>query len=267
MDPHRFDALARTLITAPSRRSVFISLLGGVSAPLLTAHDVDGKRRGRGRRDMHQGSLAAEKKGKKRRKRKKPIPAVPPPPPGCVPACGGKTCGPDGCGKSCGSCASGETCVSGQCLPESASCTPACTGGQICQPNGQCVCPPDKPLFGGWCGQTCRACCIDEHCGSGADCRHDLGSICECWPSLHRCADGACYSCCIDDHCRGRRAQEHGFICNENGACACPEGQTECPIDVNTSQCVNIQGDRHHCGGCGRSCGGYACVNSVCVAE
>ena len=33
----------------------------------------------------------------------------------CVPKCGGKSCGDDGCGGSCGTCGPGKTCQSGQC--------------------------------------------------------------------------------------------------------------------------------------------------------
>lgn len=37
------------------------------------------------------------------------------PPDTCVPACGNKQCGNDGCGGSCGTCSSGKTCQSGYC--------------------------------------------------------------------------------------------------------------------------------------------------------
>lgn len=33
----------------------------------------------------------------------------------CVPACGGRTCGPDGCGGACGACGDGQTCLEGGC--------------------------------------------------------------------------------------------------------------------------------------------------------
>ena len=45
----------------------------------------------------------------------------------CEPNCTGRYCGPDGCGGSCGSCAPGSTCneAFGRCIPD---CTPSCWG-------------------------------------------------------------------------------------------------------------------------------------------
>ncbi|MBT9558711.1 MAG: hypothetical protein IV100_21955 [Myxococcales bacterium] len=66
----------------------------------------------------------------------------------CNPACGGKTCGDDGCGGSCGTC-EGATpyCTDeGQCTGE---CTPACDG-KSCGPDG--------------CGGECGTCGASETC-------------------------------------------------------------------------------------------------------
>jgi len=60
----------------------------------------------------------------------------------CLPACGGRACGPDGCGGQCGLCGPGLKCVDGAC-----ACVPACVG-RHCGPDG----------WGGTCGT-----CPDAH--------------------------------------------------------------------------------------------------------
>ena len=44
-----------------------------------------------------------------------PVDLGPPPDLGCVPACVGKTCGPDGCGDICGTCGEKQVCGGGKC--------------------------------------------------------------------------------------------------------------------------------------------------------
>jgi hypothetical protein len=61
-------------------------------------------------------------------------------PAACAPACGGRSCGSDGCGGSCGSCADGDLCsADGQCI----SSTDGCQGG------GDEVEPNDSALQAG----------------------------------------------------------------------------------------------------------------------
>ena len=48
---------------------------------------------------------------------------------GCVPACDGRQCGPDGCGGSCGWCSGSASCQAGTCI-DVPDCTPEC-GGQM----------------------------------------------------------------------------------------------------------------------------------------
>jgi len=51
----------------------------------------------------------------------------------CQPACGGRSCGSDGCGNSCGSCADADTCsADGQCVPRTGGCG---DGGLEQEPN------------------------------------------------------------------------------------------------------------------------------------
>jgi hypothetical protein len=86
---------------------------------------------------------------------------------GCVPACGGKQCGPDGCGGSCGSCGSGSYCSGSTC----AAC-PTCaslgyyTGSlRACTFDGSngCWCP-------GTDGNSNNACDAGESCWGSDNC-------------------------------------------------------------------------------------------------
>lgn len=49
---------------------------------------------------------------------------------GCVPDCGGRQCGPDGCGGACGWCSGQASCQEGACV-EVAGCTPQCAGQMV----------------------------------------------------------------------------------------------------------------------------------------
>jgi hypothetical protein len=109
----------------------------------------------------------------------------------CLPDCGKKECGADGCGGSCGECEEGFACdPNGKCL-----CQPDCEGKE-CGPNGcgaQCgVCAGRKPI----CNE--EQLCVPEPpgpCGNG-QCEGELDETCfscpldcgECPP----CGDGTC---------------------------------------------------------------------------
>jgi hypothetical protein len=76
-------------------------------------------------------------------------------PPACVPSCGGRECGPDGCGGSCGYCQVNETCnTNGICIKVT-TCTPNCSGKQ-CGDDG--------------CGGDCGTCDPGSYCDSSHDC-------------------------------------------------------------------------------------------------
>lgn len=100
----------------------------------------------------------------------------------CVPSCGLRECGADGCGGLCGECETGEACSEGRCQPEGAdagvdasrdACMPTCDGFR-CGPDsdgcgGECTCPG---------GLTCTAgrfCDIPSDGGGGADAGRDSG--------------------------------------------------------------------------------------------
>jgi hypothetical protein len=70
-------------------------------------------------------------------------------------------------------CEAGKVCQSGVCT-STTTCTPtSCTGGRECQSNGTCACPAEKlhaaPDQG--CDDTCRECCIDDHCPGDQVCQ------------------------------------------------------------------------------------------------
>ncbi len=74
-------------------------------------------------------------------------------PPPCVPRCGGRVCGDNGCGGSCGACVGRNICdASGRCID---SCVPRCTG-RVCGNDG--------------CGSTCGTCTGSDTCDSAGRC-------------------------------------------------------------------------------------------------
>ncbi len=89
----------------------------------------------------------------------------------CLPECGARVCGPDGCGDVCGHCSGGEECVEGECV-----CVPQCDDGRgpvcgddgcggtsTCLPNGKeplcfgpghCVHSEELDEVGWFCGNS-----------------------------------------------------------------------------------------------------------------
>jgi len=57
----------------------------------------------------------------------------------CIPECGGKQCGDDGCGGECGTCTGGEVCVDGQCQQPGSCDTISCDDLEWCK-EGVCRC-------------------------------------------------------------------------------------------------------------------------------
>ena len=85
--------------------------------------------------------------------------------PGCLPACDGRECGPDGCGGSCGECGVGV----------------------LCSSSGQCVCTPkcqDKTCGSDGCGGSCGTCSPPEVCGT---------DTCVLGTELPHCTGGSCF--------------------------------------------------------------------------
>ena len=140
----------------------------------------------------------------------------------CLPSCGDRVCGEDGCGGSCGACASADQCVDGQCVV----CEPQCEGrecgsdscGGSCGEcagalagcvDGACVCTPacgGKACGDDGCGGICGECAPEETCNEG---------YCVCLPECEgkACGDDGCGGLC--GYC------QWGCAC-EDAACVAP---------------------------------------------
>ena len=162
---------------------------------------------------------------------------------GCVPQCGGKECGPDGCGGSCGQCLSAQAqCVDGLC-----TCASDCAGKE-CGPDGcggWCgECPPDADCLDGLC--TCTAACESKECGPDG-----CGGSCgQCPSAQDDCIDGLCT--CTSD-CEGKECGPDGC----GGSCG------ECP---GSTVCMESECEEPSCGQfCSLS--GYQFVPPCCQCE
>jgi hypothetical protein len=238
MDAAGFDALARALTAARSRRRALALLLSGAVGSL--------------------GGLetAAKKKRKKKRK-KKPSPTPPPPPDGTSPPppsppptctdgitnggetdvdCGGPTCPPCLTGQTC---ASGRDCQTGRCL--NGVCH-KCFGANACGHDvaGQCTC------IDGYCltaidfsVASCAGC--PEHWYCGSDCKPFCGSSESCL---------AVYELGAPDACQGNTAPcGHGGLCYQTIAdpsCGIPAVPALCDCNSN-EECVDAYGPGAFC--------------------
>jgi hypothetical protein len=147
---------------------------------------------------------------------------------GCVPACDGKQCGPDGCLGTCGVCDPGIPCQDGVCVCDAAK---NCTGKE-CGPDGcggECGTCKDGfecNLGSGMCAEVVVGDCTNKQCGSDG-------------------AGGSCGTCPCDD------CEPDQVVCNtESFQCeaeqpkdckwifdcfdTCPEGDQAC-----YQNCVN----------------------------
>lgn len=245
MDSGRFDALARALTAATSRRAPLAALALGALAQFTPL------------------SLTVARKKKKKKKKK------------CKVDCAGKVCGPSNCpGKSCGTCPAGESCkANGRCACDAEPLATTCAGKpcgpatnncgqqvtcQCTQPpcanatcqNGACVSAlksPGEPCNGSaglCCGPglnlTCKAVSNDPlncgACGNECDLRADQCVAGEC-----RC--GSHPQCPVQAECH-------------LGSCLCPPGEVYCGGQcVQAACCANDEP--------GVLCGGQ-CVADVC---
>lgn len=146
----------------------------------------------------------------------------------CVPHCGGRSCGDDGCGGSCGPCGFGRACTdAGVCSPCARDCD-----GRACGPDG--------------CGGTCG------HCFSGS------------CTAEGRCAEGACTSACSGRDC-GDGGTVLGVPClcgTCRGDQTCAAGHCGCGPCPSGTFCYQLSCCRPDCtgrvcgtDGCGGSCG------------
>ena len=174
----------------------------------------------------------------------------------CVPSCGGKACGDDGCGGSCGTCQNGGTCsqagAAGTCVcpagfqgPNCAAslegCTPnPCLNGGTCTDGAgsfTCTCAP------GYEGPTCAANvddCTPNPCLNGGACADSVGSFtCTCAPGYEGPTCAADIDECTPNPCQNGGACADGvasYTCTctpgyEGPTCAeqCPGGWCQVP--------------------------------------
>jgi hypothetical protein len=220
MDADRFDALTRSLTTAPSRRSLLAGLLAGASARL---------------------TFRGERAEARRRKRKKP--------------CGTETC--SGCCRN-GTCVTDPDATCGtlfqgeQCLP--------CSPGEFCDRRddqfGKCKCAPGMCAaeINGCCDQEsdrCRPGTSPKACGKrGEACEPCLpNEVCQnrrcCIPERGPCdADlSPLNPCCGNAVCVGGKCCPDEYRCK--GTC-CPRG-TKCVDGVCKCDVERCQRDLNGC--------------------
>jgi hypothetical protein len=164
MDDFHFDALARSLVTAGSRRRALGGLLAGALG-LVRGLDVrEGAAHNALKRCKKIDNKAKKQKCVKKAKKHNRTHLS------CTPSCDGKSCGDNGCGGVCGACASTHTCDNGRCV-----CTRSCAPANACGPDG--------------CGDSCGTCTGDRTCQSG---QCTCTSVCEPGKSPHPITCNCC---------------------------------------------------------------------------
>jgi hypothetical protein len=163
----------------------------------------------------------------------------------CVPNCGGKSCGDDGCGGTCGTCTGGDKCSSsGQCV-----CTPSCSG-KTCGDNG--------------CGGSCGTCSSNSTCSASGQC------VCTPACSGKTCGDngcgGSCGTCSLGKSCASGSCVADPNACDPvtNAGCALSEG---CWLLSTEKTACSITGSGTQGSGCSStsSCaGGHGCFAGTC---
>ena len=125
--------------------------------------------------------------------------------PPCVPDCGGKVCGDDGCGGECGQCVDPKQCIVGMC-----TCVPQCDGKE-CGEDG--------------CGGACGQC--------------DDGNV----QTTDSCLDGLCVFCLQDCYCKECGDDGCGGMCgtcDDKNACtvdSCEEALCKHTVSSDVGCC------------------------------
>ena len=193
----------------------------------------------------------------------------------CIPDCGAKQCGDDGCGGVCGDCPpAAPNCIdsTGQCTD---ACIPNCAlkqcGDDGC--GGSCgECPPTAPNCdpsNNLCTALCIPTCGDVECGSDG-----CGGSCGvCDSNAPYCIEGLCYAdpegTCLPA-CDGKQCGANGC----GGNCGvCPPTAPTCIDGLCGGICqANCSGKQCGDDGCGGSCGecpdwAPSCVQNFCVDD
>ena len=253
MDDHRFDRIARTIGTAPTRRGALRLLLGGALAGLVAA-----------RPKAARAQLC----------------------PGVPQCC---TCAFDPevseivCevrfGEPCNDnnpCTLNDTCnEEALCLGTPKVCTPpnACTTSSCNESTGDCDVTnlADGTQPPGCSNEACKL----QHCQNGSCFTALFGDNVSCGTGTGRiCCSGACVPNRTNaQHCGTCGNQcPAGTICAAcKGACSgLPAGKC-CPTGRRTNcagKCVNLKTDERNCGRCGRRCrANQICRKGECVAR
>lgn len=200
----------------------------------------------------------------------------------CVPDCGGKECGDDGCGGSCGTCAVGAWCDNnGLCQTQG--------GPQTCEEIDSCI---------GTCGddQTCAQACYDTADPSAQALYEDIVDciLAECpdWDSacINTAIAGACltpYEACFGaplEACDGWTCNLNYYNASDGCDCdcgcwdpdcdlsgqalyGCGDGQTCEQPGICAGECIpNCDGKECGDDGCGGTCGDCA-QGSTCLSD
>lgn len=134
----------------------------------------------------------------------------------CVPYCGSKKCGDNGCGGSCGTCSTGYQCNGSQCVYQ---CQPNCAGRK-CGSDG--------------CGGSCGTCAWNQQCSSTGQCQSSCaqngtaGAVCCPGQGLTLCSDGVCRSSCPTS-CTANGQKGSGDCCLPAKRCSDGYCRNSCP--------------------------------------
>jgi hypothetical protein len=179
----------------------------------------------------------------------------------CVPQCGEKLCGENGCGGLCGLCTDNLVCENGKCVPPVSDCTDKpCSKGYYCDLiSKQCV----------------KGCITDEHCPEYQTCNTSKQE-CECQKGYHFCEE-VCMDSASVDHCgnsctpceppKNSKPVCNGFSCTYK----CDKGYNDCKNNCYSKDeyckgaCGSVYGNS--CSLSGDCCEGYYCIGSKCLKK
>ena len=182
----------------------------------------------------------------------------------CLPECGSKECGDNGCGGVCGECEQTEECDQGIC-----TCVPDCSSRQcgldpVCgtQSCGECQGQTE------YCNQgECTDDCLLQECGNSPNVGLNCGT---CNGSTDYCDNGTCRDACIGMECGN---SPHGPNCGtcsgstdycNDGICIDPCSGLECGDSPHGPNCGTCSGSTDYCdnGTCRDACDGLECGDS-----